>query len=307
MTLPTSILPFARPFLVASLVAVAGCGQSPVLATYAGDDRMVTFMQADYERFYRVHVPKREELGPAAPLVLAFHGSSQTGEQLRAMSQLDQAADADGFIVVYLEAAMGNWDVFASLQFLGLDELAYVREVIDRVDRAYVMDAHRIIAVGLSNGGVMAQQLACMMPDRIAGFVAVSASMPRLMGANCRPGRGVSALYLLGTEDTFFPVGGSSSVLPVDGTLDVWAGVNGCGGARVRTARPDSEDDGTVVYASRYRSCSGGIRTELDSIVGGGHAWPGSTFGPVGGIGHTSHDVSANDEIVRFLHAIPGR
>lgn len=284
-----------------------GCGESPVMATYTGDDRVVSFMQADYTRFYRVHVPMRSELGPAAPVVLAFHGSGQTGEQLRALTTLDRTADSAGFIVVYPEAAMGNWDVFGSVGY-GLDELAYVREVIDRVDRAYVIDDRKIIAVGLSNGGVMAQQLACRMADRIAGFVAVGASLSHLQAEGCQPDRPVSGLFLLGTVDPFFPAAGNSTLLSFDGTMQFWASVNHCAGDRLRTSLPDRTDDGTMVYQSRYRPCRDGSRVELDSIVGGGHRWPGAAITGAGsGLGLTSQDISANAEIVRFLGTIPRR
>lgn len=277
------------------------------MTTYEGGEQVETFMQADFTRHYRVVVPRRTELGPAAPVVLAFHGSSQNGDLFREISGLDAAAERGGFIVVYLEAAMGAWDVFESNKFLGLDERAYVREVIDRVTRTHVTDPRRIIAVGLSNGGVMAQQLGCRLSDRIAGVVAVAASMPRLLGEQCAPDRPVSALYVLGTADGFFPVGGGGAVLPVDSTLRVWARAAECSGARSRTALPDREDDGTVVYRSAWRPCRDGTRVELDSIVGGGHAWPGGTRPAPAAFGPTSREISANDEIIRFLATIPRR
>jgi polyhydroxybutyrate depolymerase len=284
---------------------VLGCGTSPVMATYTGEDWEDSFMQADFVRLYRVHVPERAELGPAAPLVLVFHGSSQTSLGIQAASGLDQTADAAGFIVAYLEAPMGAWDVFGDLGFLGLDDLGYVREVIERVDRRYVMDRRRIIAVGLSNGGVFSQRLGCELADRLAGFVSVAASMPLLMAQDCTPSRPISALYILGTADPFFPTAGNPVLLSFDGTIDFWARVNGCSGRRIRTALPDLADDGTMVYSSMYRPCDRGTRTVLDSIVGGGHAWPGGVTPAPPSFGPTSRDISANAEIIRFLETIP--
>lgn len=288
------------------LLALAGsaCGSSAVMATYEGEDRVESFMQADYNRLYRIHVPERMELGPAAPLVLAFHGVGQNGDDFRARSGLDQAAAEAGFIVVYLEAAMGAWDIFGDLAFLGLDDLAYVREVIDRVEHEFVIDRHRIIAVGLSNGGVFAQRLGCSLSHRIAGFVAVAATMPRRLAEECHPSRPTDALYVTGTADAFFPIAGNSVLLSLDGTMDVWARANDCDGRRLRSAWPDLEEDGTRVYWSRYDDCRDGTRTWLDSIVGGGHAWPGGTVAAPSSFGPTSRDVSANDEIARFLAAL---
>lgn len=288
-------------------LAILGCGNSPTLATYQGEDRVESFMQADFTRLYRVHVPTRAELGPVAPLVLAFHGSGQTGEQLRAQSGLDQAADAAGFIVVYLQAAMGGWDVFGGFRFLGLDEVAYVREVIRRVDQAHVIDQRRIIAVGLSNGGVLVQHLGCTMTDRLAGFVAVAASMPRLLAENCSPSRPISALYILGTADRFFPVAGNGALLPADSMMQLWARSNGCSRRRFRWALPDLDGDSTTVYRIWTLPCKDGTRTELDSIVGGGHAWPGGVVPAPASFGPTSRDISVNEEIVKFLERIPRR
>lgn len=312
--LPGTTVPFAPHRRFAALrsgalalltLAVAACGASPVMATYTGEDWTESFMQADFTRYFHVHVPERPELGPAAPLVLAFHGVGQTGERLREVSGLDAAADAEGFIVVYLEAAMGAWDVFGDIGFLGLDELGYVREVIDRVGRAQVIDRDRIIAVGLSNGGVFAQRLGCKLSDRIAGFVAIAASMPKLLAEDCTPGRPISVRYILGTADSFFPVAGNQVLFSFDEALAFWAGRNGCSGQRLRDALPDLADDGTMVYRSQYRFCDGATRTVLDSIVGGGHAWPGSVIPAPTSFGPTSYDISANAEIVRFLAGLP--
>lgn len=302
MTPPrTTLLP---SLLAAAAIVLSGCGPSPVMASYEGDERVEEFLQADFTRFYRVYVPRRPELGPAAPLVLAFHGVGQNGDQFRERSGLDQMADAAGFIVVYMEAAMGAWDIFGDMAFLGLDELGYVREVIDRVGSRYVIDRDRIIAVGLSNGGVISQQLACKLADRLAGFVSVSATMPRRIADECHPSRPISAHYIIGTEDAFFPVAGTNVLLSVDGALDVWARANDCDGNRTRVAVPDAYDDGTTVYHSWYRPCKDGARTGVDSIVGGGHVWPGGTAStsPFGAI---SREISANEQIAAFLQALP--
>jgi polyhydroxybutyrate depolymerase len=275
------------------------------MATYEGSDWTDTFMQANYTRYFRVHVPDRPQLGPAAPLVLAFHGTSQTGTQLEAMSGLNQAADAAGFIVVYLEAAVGAWDIFDSLAEFGLDEVGYVREVIDRVGQVNVIDRNRIIAVGLSNGGVISQRLACDMADRLAGFVAVAATMPKPLADQCQPSRSVSAFYIIGTADPFFPVTGSSVLRTVNETMQLWRGLNACGERRIRSTWQDRTDDGTRAYWSRYRGCAGGSQVWMDSIVGGGHAWPDGAIAAPASFGPTSRDISANDEIIRFLEALP--
>lgn len=289
------------PLLLAAVST--GCGTSPTLATYRGDDRLETFRQADFVRVFRIHVPTRTAKGPAFPLVLALHGTGQTSEILQTDTGLDQAADSAGFIVVYLEAAVGGWDITGSLANLGLDELAYVRQVIRRVDELYVVDLNRVIAVGLSNGGVFAQYLACHLSDRVMGFVSVSASMPKVMADECTPTRPISALYILGTADPEFPVDGDALVRSADATLDVWRQNARCDGSRSRSAFPDVPGDGTTAWWSRYRPCANGAVVWLDSIVGGGHVWPGSVVPDPPSRGPSTLDLSANAEISRFLRA----
>lgn len=299
--LPASL---RRILILTGTVVLAGCGQSATLATYQGEDWQDSFFQADFNRYYNVHVPERATAGPLAPLVLALHGYGQSSRDFRTSTGLDAAADQHGFIVAYLQAAMGAWDVFGGLGNLGLDDVEYVRQVIDRVSRRHPIDEDRIVVVGLSNGGVFAQRLACLMPNRVAGFVSVAASMPQLLADECRPDGKVSAFYLLGTADTQFPVDGNETLLSVDAMMNVWARTNGCSGRRRSAALPDRHDDGTLVYWSRYDQCDDDMRTWLDSIVGGGHAWPDAVIPVSERFGPTSRDVSANDEIARFLAAL---
>ncbi|HRP08531.1 MAG TPA: PHB depolymerase family esterase [Gemmatimonadales bacterium] len=291
-------------FIPVLAVALAACGESATLATYQGEDRMESFWQTNFNRYYNIHVPERQVAGPVAPLVLALHGYGQNSRDFRASTGLDAAADQHGFIVVYLQAAMGAWDIFGGLGNLGLDDIDYVRRAIDQVTRLYPVDEDRIVAVGLSNGGVFAQQLACKLSNRIAGFVSVAATMPHLLADECAADRPVNAFYLVGTADTQFPFEGNETLLSFDGMMSAWARTNGCGGRRNSAAIPDRAEDGTRVYWSRYDKCDNGVRTWMDSIVGGGHAWPDAVIPPGERFGPTSRDINANDEIARFLQGL---
>lgn len=290
-----------RNLLIASsLIIAVGC-QSPTLATYRAEDWTGTFRQADFTRFYNVHVPERAEPGPVAPLVLAFHGVGQNGRDFRTLTRLDEAAAEYGFVVVYLEAAMGAWDIYGDLATLGLDEPGYVRRVIDEVSERHVIDENRIIAVGLSNGGVFAQRLACEMSHRISGFVSVSATLVRRVATECSVEQPVNAYYIAGSDDQHFPVDGNNVLHSVDDAMRFWASHNNCDRGTSHSQSADRVDDGTLVVHRRYRDCDDGGRVWLDSVVGGGHTWPGSGRPPSQANGITSEEVSASQQIGRFL------
>lgn len=291
------------PVVVLSVLAW-GCGSSPAMATYQGENWTESFMQADFTRVFRVHVPKRTELGPVAPVVLAFHGVGQNGELLEAQSGLSEMADREGVIVVYMEAAMGAWDIFHDLGSLALDELAYVREVIDRVSARYVIDQDRIVAVGFSNGAVMAQQVGCSLSHRVAGFVSVAATMPKRLEEGCHPDHPMNVLYLVGTADRYFPAAGSNILLSLNGVLQLWAAKNRCDRTSRQASLPDISADSTTATVIWFTGCRDGVRVVLDRIEGGGHTWPGAVSSPSSNQGPTSHDLSANEEIARFLHSL---
>ena len=59
-----------------------------------------------------------------------------------------------------------------------------------------------------------------------------------------------------------------------------------------------------MVFRSSYRSCDDNTVVALDSIVGGGHAWPGALVPAPESFGPTSRDISANEEIARFLRVL---
>src|SRR5438477_7723712 len=52
------------------------------------------------DRTYLLHMPVRTSSAPA-PLVLAFHGGSQTADQMEEMSGFSELADREGFVVAY--------------------------------------------------------------------------------------------------------------------------------------------------------------------------------------------------------------
>lgn len=285
---------------IAAIGLLAGCWASPTLATYQGGDFQETMTIGTWDRTFRVHVPQRSTEGPVAPLIIAFHSLGQTGAQLEAQTGLDAAADAAGVIVVYPDAALGTWDVSGDfVDIFGIDDLLFMRRLIDRVSSEHVVDPDRILAVGLSNGAVFAQRLGCELADEIVGFVAVAGTLPRPSRDICHPERPVDALYILGSTDTSFPVAGDDVVLSVDSTMTFWSGEGQCAGRGERAALPDTARDGTLAYRTRFLDCVANRSVQLDSIAGSGHGWPGS-LKPVNGV---SRNLSANREIIQFLLA----
>ena len=285
--------------------SLAACAGAPTLATYEGRDTRGSMVMGTWTRSYIVHVPTRTTVGPLAPLIIVFHGLGQSATQLQQQTGLDEVADRAGFIVVYPEAAIGQWDVTGDfVDTFGFDDIAFARALIQRMSDGYVINPRRIYAVGLSNGAVFAQRLACEVTDKIAGFIAVAGTLSRPARDNCFPSQPVSGLYIIGSKDTQFPVGGNSVVLSVDSTMTFWGKQNHCAERGTRATLPDTAHDGTLAYRSRFLDCIDGGAIELDSIANGGHSWPGQVNpANANAAAATSRNLSANEEIRRFVMA----
>jgi polyhydroxybutyrate depolymerase len=124
------------------------------------------------------------------------------------------------------------------------------------------------------------------------------------VATSCRPTRGVSALFIQGIEDSFFPWGGDANqdLISAEDTVDRWVFVNECSGDAQITALPDVEDDGTTVERWDYNGCKDAAEVIFYVVTGGGHTWPGSRQQfPEPVVGRTSRDFVASELIVEFL------
>jgi polyhydroxybutyrate depolymerase len=181
----------------------------------------------------------------------------------------------------------------------GIDDIAYVRALIEDVSARISVDEARIFVTGLSNGGAMSHRLACEASDVIAAIAPIGGGLQRTVEVPCAPSRPVPVLQIHGTADTCWRyeggepdcVGGITGQpgkrhVSVQRTLDDWAAVNGCAGATEETAIEDRADDGTSTTRVTYLGCAADL--EHLRIEGGGHTWPmgdqylaARTIGPV--------------------------
>src|SRR5207247_4112271 len=87
-------------------------------------------------------------------------------------------------------------------QQAGIDDVAFVRTLLDIVGPTYGLDTSRVVATGISNGGILTELLGCSLADRLIGIVPVAGLMRRNTSATCSPARPISVLGINGTGDT---------------------------------------------------------------------------------------------------------
>lgn len=270
------------------LVVAAGVAvQAPVAqaAGHSGDDRRgcrqrgpaptsITLNVAGDVRTALVHVPSTLPRHKRAPVVLSFHGFGGTAEGQAVIDGLRATADANGFIAVhpqgrFVEVYPGipgvGWDIFDPSS----PDPDFVRALLDDLSAKVCVDARRVYATGLSNGGGEARFLGCKLADRIAAVSAVAGDTP----TPCEGGPAVPSLSFHGEDDAinqYFVPTPIFNQLPIETWVASEARRNDCeGGPGVRavTARVD---------LLRWRDCD--VPTLLYRLRGHGHSWPGRPY-----------------------------
>jgi polyhydroxybutyrate depolymerase len=267
------------------------------------------------ERTYRVHLPNGQAPAQPAPLVVVFHGGGGNAENAARMSGMDAKADREGFIAVYPNgtgaragAMMLTWNTWrccgAALDN-NVDDVAFVRALVEAVARAYPVDRKRIYATGLSNGGMLAYRVGCELGDMFAAIAPVAGA---LNSFDCATGPPVSVIVFHGTADKHVRFEGGTPASAFDRhvradngvqfAFDAWKRRDKCEGEPVR------ERKGHVLHTSLQ--CVDGTAVELYAIEGGGHAWPGGQKGiRFGNVDVPTTEISATDVMWDFFARHP--
>lgn len=254
------------------------------------------------------------------PLVLMLHGNQSAadpaqrgGGTMRAWTTFDRQADAWGVAVAYPDGLGGCWadgrGVTAADE-AGVDDVAFLRALIDWSAGRHGTAPDRTVAAGISNGAFMAHRLAAEASDRVAVLAAVAGGFPAsLLGV--RPDHAVSALLINGTADSLVPIDGGYSrrrgpngelrgrTLSLAETAAHWRAVDRC---------PDGPGETHATgLSSRTTSGSGvgGTRVAAWTVFGGGHSWPGAPSPPDWGE-PTTQEFDAAEEICRFALPLLG-
>ncbi|WP_309231199.1 PHB depolymerase family esterase [Nocardia sp. SYP-A9097] len=299
----------------ALIMLTAGCGHPFARAT---DDVTVSFEYGGLQRQYLIHRPAG--VGARPPVVLVFHGGGGTAESMTNSAGFDRLADSEGFVAVYPVGYEKSWSdgrgADTKAGAAGIDDVGFVSALIDRIVAQDGVDADRVYATGISNGGMFTQDLGCRLSDKLAAIAPVAGPLPAADESACATTHPLPVLEIHGTADPIVPYdggpvrvtsgnhggSGSSPVLSVAATQQLWRTKDGCGPVTSTPLAPTTDDGTTVTIESA--DCANGGKVQLYSITGGGHTWPdGPQYLPAGLVGKVSHQFDATQVIWRFLSA----
>lgn len=297
------------------VLLLAGMGQADAQLSAGDHSRKLTV--DGRQREYLVHVPRKYDGTEPTPVVLAFHGGGSNAAQMVRFCGLDEKADDAGFLVVYPSGSgrteqlltwnAGNCCGYA--QHEKIDDVVFARQLLDDLAKVARIDADRVFATGMSNGGMMAYFLASELSDRIAAVAPVGGPMGT---EECHPKRAVPVIHFHGTDDKFAPFQGGrgerslsqTNFLSVEHSIGCWIKANGCHEKPAVVDLPIEIEDGTKVTRKTWGGGRNGAEVVLVEIAGAGHTWPGRRP-PLLYLGKSTKNISANDVIWDFFQRHP--
>lgn len=241
------------------------------------------------KREYRVHVPAGYDPAKPTPLLVALHGG---GGNMNFMASeenygLNAKSDRESFIVVFpngfSRSASGKFATWNAGNCCGpardnnIDDVGFIRQVIENLSQQLNIDHQKIFATGMSNGGLMAHRLACEMSDTFKAIAPVAGTDNT---KSCNPKNPVSVLQIHAKNDDHLPFNGGmgpksmgsavTSFTSVPESISRWVKRNGC------SPTPKRVLDKPGAYCDRYAPCQGGAEVELCATENGAHSWPGA-------------------------------
>jgi polyhydroxybutyrate depolymerase len=304
--------------ILSSLFACKKSDDSPaVVADKPSEQTTQTIIVDGRTREYIVYLPTAWNKASSLPLLVVMHGGGGGDSSMIALANFKSLADINKFIAVYPQGMDKSWNDGrpTTANQNGVDDVNFIRSLINNLASRYTIDAKRIYATGISNGGFMSSRLGCELSDKIAAFTSVAASIEKnTVYAGCTPANAVSAMYIQGTLDPLVPFLGGSVTVGAGGVIAShteavakWISNNGCSATAVTTNIPDlSTTDGTTSVRRDFNGGRNNAAVVSIVVTGGGHTWPqGLQYSPEIIIGKTSLDFNACETIWEFFKAHP--
>lgn len=265
-------------------------------------------------RTFYTYVPPSYNPDEPMPLVIALHGRPGSAGGIALITDWNSIANRHGFIVAYPEGINQGWNSTRGMRGFednGLDDTRFLSDLIHDLSQDLNIDQSRIYVAGFSNGGYMAQRLACENPEQYAAIAIVGATFNPYLQQFCGE-TSVPIILIHGTEDISIPWMGLYqegrgyriyNALSAPDSMVFWAARNNCDDRFHFSQLPQlGQSPGTWVDVYRYDNCAYSQSVHFYAVRGGGHNWPGvpGVIGPqIAGV--VNMDFHASEVIWQFF------
>lgn len=307
----TSYLALVGALTVFSFLATQALAESVAAPPSTGTTRY-TLVYNDVERDYLLHIPAGHKAATPVPLMVVLHGGLSNASKAMKMTGMTEKADAENFIAVFPNGGVRkkfvhSWNSgFSSkkAERQTVDDVGFIRVLVDTIAKAYAIDKDRIYATGFSNGAIMTYRLACEMSDVFAAIGPVAGAIDC---EPCKPTSPVSVIALHGSDDKAIKFIGGSNLKhgdtqakqdwSVQHAISTWVKLDACSAVPERKHHEDA-------LIEQYDGGTNGAAVWLCTIQGGKHAWPGGRKEWIIGQ-RPSKETNATDLIWSFFESHP--
>lgn len=265
-----------------------------VICSFAQTTESISF--DNLTREYIEYVPEIYNPDVAVPLVICLHGLGDNMNNFSGIG-MDRIADTANFIVLTPEAVgsmLGTaWNCGAS--YMGnilngnIDDVGFIKALIDSTDAKYNIDRTRIYYTGFSLGGFMCNRMACEANEEVAAIASVSGTIGTAI--TCEPGRSVPVCHFHGTADETINYTNNPYGMDAEDLVEFWRNNNACDSIPDSTAVEDIADDGRTIMTYHYDKEFIDKEVKFYKVSGAQHEW---LFTP-------NNDISYTKEIWNFL------
>lgn len=264
------------------------------------------------DRSYSLYVPDSAEASP--PLIIVLHGSMGSGEAIRRQMQygFDRLADQNGFVVAYPDGFEGHWndcrrDAPYEARTQNINDLGFLRAIINQASARYGVDRNRVLVVGYSNGGHLAFRVAMEESQLVSALAVIGANLPEPGYSICPDvSMPVSAMIINGRRDPINPYnGGDVSLFGFGSRGRVLSSAQSIAGLGA-SGLPDEVE--TVAHSEVHIESWHAEDSTLHRLVtleDGGHTVPTKRGRMPRILGPTNRDIEAAELIWEFFREVP--
>ncbi|MET4101135.1 polyhydroxybutyrate depolymerase [Roseovarius sp. MBR-78] len=159
------------------------------------------------DRSYRIALP---EGAPPVGAVVYAHGYRGSAAAVMRNRSLRRLVAEEGLALIALDSLDGEWVIPHAPGHAdtdGAEEFAYVEAVLADASQRFAIDRGRVIGAGFSSGAMLMWTLACEMPARFAGIIAVAGTFWQRPPEECATPV-TSLVHVHGTSDPTVPLTG---------------------------------------------------------------------------------------------------
>ena len=222
------------------------------------------------ERCYQLFEPDGAAPDARVPLVIDLHGWTSNPNEQRFISGFEHLASEEGFFVAWPEGVRESFNAGRVCCPPALrddvDDVGFLRALIDRLASDHPIDRDRVYLTGLSNGCAMAQRMTAEASDLIAATACFSFYLLSDAPGDYQP---VPVMEIHATADALVSydegrAGLDRTVPTAQENIARWAQLNGCQIEPTVTAEQGWS-------RTEYTSCDDDADVSLVTIDGSGH------------------------------------